>query len=49
MKKKLDGRIVAEIGEERRLKFKIALMKNNIKFTDWLKKRIDEFLESEGK
>lgn len=45
-----DGRIVVDIGEERKRKFKALLSLKGETMTDWQKKIIDKFIkESEVK
>ena len=45
-----DGRIVVDIGENRKRQWKAKLSLLGVIMTDWLKEKIDKFLEeSEGK
>lgn len=40
-----DGRIVADIGHERKKLFKSKLSLADVSMTDWLKKVIDKFIK----
>lgn len=42
---KKDGRIVADIGEERKRNFKAKLSLVGISMTDWFKETIDKFIK----
>lgn len=45
-----DGRIVVDIGEDRKRNFKALLSLGGISMTDWLKNAIDRYIKkSEGK
>ena len=50
-RKKPNGKMIAEIGEERKWLFKSALSKRRTNFTTWLKDMADKVIkeESEGK
>ena len=43
-----DGRVLADIGVERKQKLYKRLLDLNMTFKDWLKQTVDKFLESEG-
>ena len=40
-----DGRIVADIGEDRKRNFKAKLSLIGISMTDWFKEKIDKFIK----
>lgn len=40
-----DGRIVADIGENRKRKFKSKLYMTGLTMTDWLKSIVDKFIK----
>ena len=42
------GRLLADVGEERKKNLYKRLLDLNLTFKDWLKQTIDKFLESEG-
>ena len=44
-----DGRVLADIGEERKQKLYERLLKVRLTFKDWLIKATDKFIESEEK
>ena len=43
------GRLLADVGEDRKQLLYLKLLRKNLTFRDWLIKTIDKFLESEGK
>lgn len=44
-----DGRVLADIGGERKQKLYKRLLDLNLTFKDWLKQTVDKFIESGGK
>lgn len=46
--RKPDGKMIAEIGEERKWLFKSALSKRRTNFTTWLKEMADKFIKEVG-
>ena len=46
---KKDGRIVVDVGENRKREFKAKLSLYGLSIKKWLQDSIDKYLESEGK